>query len=109
MVLEGDTTVLTESGTEYLIIETRAENTLTKYLFALRQCERLIFNKNSRSLGAEPLHVALYLTHLTNNGYSSSLIISVRYAMKWVNQLYGFPDSTDNSLVENNMESAKRV
>lgn len=57
---------------------------------------------------ASPIHVALYLRHLLQNGSSQNPVNNAVYAIKWAHECAGFTDPTNNSYVTSIQEAAKR-
>lgn len=55
-----------------------------------------------------PIHVALYLTHLLENGSSQHPVNSAIYGIKWAYDIVGMPDPTKNSFVGFLQEAARR-
>ncbi|VDI39681.1 Hypothetical predicted protein, partial [Mytilus galloprovincialis] len=82
------------------------------YMYELypKMCELLINSKRHTSLPAQPVHVALYLTHLLNN-YNSTChpVSNAVYGIKWAHEINGLNDPTSNSFVTSILEASKRV
>lgn len=93
---------------ELYLLQSRSENTNSKYFNAFKRWEQFITTEGGTSVPATPIHVALYLTHLLDNGSSFSVIQSAVYGIKWAHSLQGLSDPTDNSFVHNLLESSKR-
>lgn len=55
------------------------------------------------------IHVALYITYLLDSGASYSTVNTAIYSIKWMHEISGYPDPTDNSFVKSLQESAKRL
>jgi hypothetical protein len=70
--------------------------------------ERFITLEKGKAVPATPIHVALYLTYLLDNGSSCSVIQCAVYGIKWAHNLQGLQDPTDNSFVHNLVETEKR-
>ena len=64
------------------------------------------------SLTAQPAQsiiVAMYLVNLLDQGKSYQVISSAFNAIKWVHRLNDQPDPTDSNIVQNLLETAKRI
>lgn len=105
--LNTDNKQLCNSMCKYLLTS-RSDNTCKKYFSYFTKWEQFIVSKGQKSLPADPVHVALYITHLLDHGSSYHVVVSCKYAIKWFHDLCGFPDPTCNSFVINLVESAKR-
>ncbi|KAK3106420.1 hypothetical protein FSP39_019597 [Pinctada imbricata] len=86
----------------------RSDNTCKNYSSGFKRWERFISSQGHCALPGNPVHVALYITHLLNTGASSNVVNSAVYSIKWVHNINGFSDPTDNGFVKNLQESAKR-
>ena len=62
----------------------------------------------AEALPAEPVHVALYLTHLIDSGCSAGVAQSAMYGIKWAHRVRGVSDPTENHYVNSLLESGKR-
>ena len=62
-----------------------------------------------RDLPAEPIHVALYITHLLDSGSSSHVVNRSIYSIKWVHTVNNFPDPTESGYVKSLQEAAERI
>ena len=87
------------------LLQSRSDNTVNNYFGAFRRFEKIIETCGGTALPAEPIHVALYLTKLIDNGASHSVIQTVFYAIKWAHDISNFNDPTDNSFVKNLLET----
>ena len=90
------------------LLKSRSENTNSKYVSAFKRWERFITLEGGKAVPATPIHVALYLTYLLDNGSSCSVIQSAVYGIKRAHNLQGLQDPTDNSLVHNLVKTTKR-
>ena len=86
----------------------RSDNTTVKYFSYFRKWEEFCHRKSFVSMPAIPIQVALYFTHLLDASFSFSVISSTKYAIKFLHELHGHPDPTQNSFVNNLVETAKR-
>jgi hypothetical protein len=107
---ETESTKFTQLGErmEMYLLKSRSENTNSKYFITFKSSDRFITLEGGKALPATPIHVALYLTYLLDNGSSCSVIQSTVYDIKWAHNLQGLQDPTDNSFVHNLVETAKR-
>lgn len=92
-----------------LLIESRADNTVKSYFNSFKRWERFISSQGHDALPAQPIHVALYLTHLLKNGSTYHPIYNAVYGIKWAHDINGLQDPTTNSFVSSVLESSKRV
>jgi hypothetical protein len=90
---------------EIYLLKSRSENTNSKYFITFKRWERSITLEGGKAVPATPIHVALYLTYLLDNGSSCSVIQSAVYGIKLAHNLQGLQDPTDNSLVHNLVET----
>ncbi|MCG8049358.1 MAG: tyrosine-type recombinase/integrase [Candidatus Thiodiazotropha endolucinida] len=66
-------------------------------------------SKGGCALPASPIHVALYITDLLDNGRSNSVVSSALYGIKWAHKMCDLQDPTNNAFVTNLIEAAKRI
>lgn len=67
---------------------------------------------DSNALAAKPalpIVAAMYITSLLDQGKSDNVILSAVYGIKWAHNINGLRDPTDNTIVKNLMETAKRI
>ena len=57
------------------LLKSPSENTNSKYFSAFKRWERFITLEKGKAVPATPIHVALYLTYLLDNGSSCSVMI----------------------------------
>lgn len=98
---------LTESMASRLV-QSRSDGTISNYYTTFKRWENFISAEGGRAIPAEPIHVALYLTHLIDEGKSPSVIQGAMYSIKWAHKLRGLPDPTANEFVINLIAAAKR-
>lgn len=65
-------------------------------------------SKGGNAIPAEPIRIALILTHLLDFGSSFNVISSVKYDIKWLHNILGQSDPADNTFVRHLVEAAKR-
>jgi integrase len=90
------------------LIGARSGGTVDKYYAAYKRWKTFIQAEGGRALPAEPIHVALYISSLINQGSSVSVVQSALYSIKWAHNMHGANDPTDNAFVKNLLEKAKR-
>jgi hypothetical protein len=91
-----------------LLVNSNSNNTVKSKCYAFKRWERFILEHGYISLPAEPVHVALYLTHLVNNGSSFHPVNNAFYGIKWAHEVNGLSDPTRNSFVTSVLEASKR-
>ena len=91
-----------------LILSSKSDNTNRSYFNSFQRWENFIKPQGHSALPANPIHVALYLTHLLENGASHHPINSAVYAIKWAHCCVGLADPTKNSFVSSIQEAARR-
>jgi integrase len=99
---------LADKMADYLL-KSKADSTNRKYHSSFKKWENFIVSKGGSALPASPIHVALYVTNLLDNGCSDSTVLSSVYGIKWAHKLNNMPDPTENGYVTNLMEAAKRI
>ena len=93
----------------YFLTSSRSDNTTKSYFYSFKRWEDFITKEGLCALPAQPIHVALYLTHLLDKGASCNTLNSAVYSIKWVHNLNNFNDPTDNSFVTSLQEAGKRI
>lgn len=91
-----------------LILSSKSDNTNKNYFNAFKRWETFIKSHGHSALPANPIHVALYLTHLLENGATQHPINSAEYGIKWAHDCLGFTDPTKKSFVLSIQEAARR-
>ena len=81
---------------------------MSKYFNYFRKWEEFCARQNFPSMPASPIQFALYITSLLDSSCSYSVISAAKYAVKFLHELNGHPDPTQNPFVNNLVESAKR-
>ncbi|XP_063414138.1 integrase/recombinase xerD homolog [Mytilus trossulus] len=92
-----------------LLINSKSDNTVKSYFNSYKRWERFITLQGHKSLPAQPVHVALYLTHLLNNNSTCHPISNAVYGIKWAHEINGLSDPTSNTFVTSILEASKRV
>ncbi|VDI79474.1 Hypothetical predicted protein [Mytilus galloprovincialis] len=92
-----------------LLINSKSDNTVKSYFNSYKRWERFITLQGHKSLPAQPVHVALYLTHLLNNNSTCHPISNAVYGIKWAHEINGLNDPTSNTFVTSILEASKRV
>ena len=85
------------------------ESTQKKYYYAFRNWTEWVDSFQQCSLPANPNHVSLYLTHLMEEGKSSSVLQAAYYSIRWFHAVCGFKDPTDLPITNKIVEAAKRI
>ncbi|XP_067668097.1 uncharacterized protein [Haliotis asinina] len=87
----------------------RADSTNRKYQYGFSAWKRwAICNKISCDLPVSPLHCALYLVSVMQQSESFSSVVTTFYSLRYVHSSLGFVSPTENGLVKNVLEGAKR-
>ncbi|XP_063448313.1 uncharacterized protein LOC134727849 [Mytilus trossulus] len=79
------------------------------YFNAFKRWERFISLHGHVALPAQPVHVALYLTDLVNNGSTYHAVYHAIYGIKWAHEINSLKDPTTNTCVTSILEASKRV
>ena len=90
------------------LVQSRSNSTADKYYAIFRKWEAFITAEGGRAIPAEPIHVALYLSSLIDEGKSPSVVQAAMYAIKWAHNMRGLDDPTSNKFVSSLTEAAKR-
>ena len=91
------------------IVQAKSDNTVSCYFNYFRRWKQFAERIGYRDLPAEPIHVALYITHLLDSGSSSHVVNHSIYSIKWMHTVNNFPDPTENGYVKSLQEAAKRI
>ncbi|VDI36148.1 Hypothetical predicted protein [Mytilus galloprovincialis] len=70
-----------------LLINSKSDNTVKSYFNSYKRWERFITLQGHKSLPAQPVHVALYLTHLLNNNSTCHPVSNAVYGIKWAHEI----------------------
>lgn len=92
-----------------LLISSKSDNTVKSYFNSFKRWQSFIYLQGHNALPAQPVHVALYLTHLINSGSTYHPVYNAIYGIKWAHEINGLLDPTDNNFVISILEAAKRV
>ncbi|VDI24493.1 Hypothetical predicted protein [Mytilus galloprovincialis] len=92
-----------------LLLGSRSDNTIKSYFYAFRRWEQYITKLGFAALPAQPIHIALYFTHLLDQGSTFHPIDNAKYGIKWAHEINGLTDPTENSFVSSIQEAAKRT
>ena len=106
--MDPDNLKLRDHMCKYLLAS-RSDNTFEKYSSYFKRWEDFCKGKGFSPMPASPVQFALYLTSLLDASCSFSVLSSAKYAVKYVHELNGLPDPTNNPFVVNLVESSKRV
>ena len=107
-VCEKATETVSTNMAGYLL-QSRADSTVKKYKFAFDQFVIFCVSNNLIAKPAIPIVVAMYITSLLDQGKSDNVVVAAVYGIKWAHNINGLSDPTDNALVKNLMEAAKRI
>lgn len=91
------------------ILQGKSFNTTKSYHSSFKRWKNFIQKEGFECLPAQPVHVALYITQLLDQGSSSHVVNHAIYSLKWAHELHGFADPTSNSYVKCLQEAAKRI
>ena len=87
----------------------RSDGTTKSYMHSFNRWRKFILQHGHTDIPAQPVHIALYITHLLDNGASFSSVNSAIYSIKWMHEISGHMDPTENSFVKSLQESSKRL
>ncbi|XP_063952499.1 uncharacterized protein LOC135153528 [Lytechinus pictus] len=90
------------------MLDAKSESTTKRYCSGFDRWKTFILAEGGDLLPAQPIHVALYISSLMNQGSLVSVVQSALYSIKWAHSMIGASDPTENYFVKNLMESAKR-
>ena len=93
----------------HYVVQCKSDNTASTYFGHFKRWSTFIKGQGYQNIPAQPIHVALYITHLLDRGSSSHVINHAIYAIKWAHDLNGMADPTNNSYVRSLQEAAKRI
>ena len=91
------------------LLQSKSDNTVKSYYSAFKRWHDFISAKGHCALPAQPIHVALYITHLLDTGNSCHSVNSAIYAIKWAHNVNNFTDPTDNGFVTGLQSTARRM
>ncbi|XP_053386208.1 uncharacterized protein LOC123563229 isoform X2 [Mercenaria mercenaria] len=91
------------------LLQSRAGSTTTKYKNCFTLFEEYCKVNSLTAQPAKPIIVAMYIVNLLDQGKSYHVISSAFYAIKWVHKLNELLDPTESSIVQNLLETAKRI
>lgn len=97
---------LSNHMSNYLLLS-KSEIKNKAYTHSFQRWAKFIKDHGYNKVAAKPVHVALYLTHLLVCGASYSTVNSKIYSIKWMHNLCGLDDPTDNSFVKSLQDSTK--
>ena len=100
--------VLIEHMSSY-IINSRSDNTAKSYYYSFNRWSTFAKKHSFDVLPAQPVHIALFITHLLDSGATHNTINSIIYSIKWVHGMCNKNDPTNNSYIVSLQESAKRA
>ncbi|VDI32229.1 Hypothetical predicted protein [Mytilus galloprovincialis] len=104
----GELGKLAEKMSVYLI-QSKSDNTTKKYFASYNRWRSFAQGYGFNELPADPIHVSLFLTLLIDKKSSPCTLDSIIYALKWVHELYGYVDPTNNAYIHSLAQSCKRL
>ncbi|XP_045209806.1 uncharacterized protein LOC123561472 [Mercenaria mercenaria] len=91
------------------LLQSRADNTVKKYQSSFDQFKSYCDINSLVSKPALPISVAMYFTSLLDQGKSDNVVSAAYYGIKWVHNINDLQDPTENSIVKQLLETAKRI
>ena len=91
------------------LLQSRADTTVKKYKCAFDQFINYCSSNKLSAKPALPIVVAMYITSLLDQGKSDNVVTAAVYGIKWAHNINGFSDPTENVIVKNLLEAAKRI
>lgn len=91
------------------VLQSRAPSTTEKYSGCFKSFEKFCDSMHLSCRPANAMSVAIYISHMLDNGKSYSVISSAIYAIKWIHSIHGLADPTDSSFVKHLCDAAKRL
>lgn len=86
-----------------------SDSTNKTYKYGFQRWKKFINDLEHSAIPAQTIHAALYITYLLDSGASYSTVNTTIYSKKWMDEISGYPDPTDNSFVKSLQELAKRL
>ena len=87
----------------------KADNTNKKYFAHFNRFKSFCDSKGFPCKPADPIHVAIYMTHLLDMKASFHVISTAFYSIKWLHEINNLPDPTSNGWVKSLLEAGKRL
>nr|XP_022336293.1 uncharacterized protein LOC111132768 [Crassostrea virginica] len=91
------------------LLSSKSDSTNKAYRLGFQRWKTFINGHEQTEIPAQPVHVALYITHLLDSGASYSTVNNAIYSIKWMHEISGYSDPTENSFVKSLQESSKRL
>ena len=91
------------------MLDSKAEATNNKYFGHYKRFKSFCVSKGFSHKPADPIHVAIYLTHLLDSKVSFHVISAAFYSIKWFHVMNDLSDPTLNSWVKSLLEAGKRM
>ena len=100
--------VAAQKMTKY-ILNSKADTTNRKYYYGFKQFESYCKQNDYSAKPVNPIHVAMYITELLDRQVSFNVIRTAFYSIKWIHNVNGLQDPTDNMFVKNLLDAGKRL
>lgn len=91
------------------VMDSKAVNTNKKYFDYFKRFKSFCISKGFTYKPADPIHVAIYLTHLLDQRVSFHVISAAFYSIKWAHVINDLSDPTSNNIVKSLLEAGKRL
>jgi hypothetical protein len=78
------------------IINSRSGNTAKSYYYSFIRWSTFAKKHSFDDLPAQPVHIALFITHLLDSGATHNTINSIIYSIKWVHGMCNKNDPTNS-------------
>ena len=90
------------------LLASRSNNTVTKYQGYYKRFKQFMIKHDKPYLPCNGTYISLFIVHLLNSKSSFQVINSYVCAIRWMHNLCGHKDPTDNNHVKILLESSKR-
>jgi len=91
------------------LLDSKRTNTNMSYFSSFNRLSVFIKEHGYNNLSTDPIHIALYITHLIDRHCSPNVMNNAIYAIKRAHVLNDFSDQTENSFIQSLEESSKRL
>lgn len=90
------------------LLGSRSDNTRHKYECYFKTFKAFMLKHGKPYLPCISEHVALFVVHLLENDKSYAVITSFVYSIKWIHNLYNYPDPTGSAQIKDLLSCSKR-